>query len=355
MIGERIKLARRAAGLSLRDLASRVGVSPQAISKYERGLDMPSSGVLLRLAEALGVKVEYFFRIRSVNLSVPSYRKKSTLRRRQEEKILAQIQDWLERYLEVEELFYPSDVIARFALPEGINPKITTPEEAERVAEELRMAWQLGLDPIENLTELLEDKGIKVGLMEGTEGFDACTFTIEDNTPVIAVRRDIPGDRQRFSLAHELGHIFLQPVQEVDMEKAANRFAAAFLVPAQMARRELGEHRHAINLYELHLLKHKYGFSMQAWIYRAKDLGIITETAYRRLHRQISQHGWRRKEPGDELPPEEPKRMERLVMRALAEDLISESRAAELLAMPLTEFWQEVAKRHGGLPADIRN
>ncbi|NPV30275.1 MAG: helix-turn-helix transcriptional regulator, partial [Firmicutes bacterium] len=58
MVGERLRLARRAAGLSLRELANRVGVSPQAISKYERGLDIPSSGVLLRLAEALGVKVE---------------------------------------------------------------------------------------------------------------------------------------------------------------------------------------------------------------------------------------------------------------------------------------------------------
>ncbi|WP_201786460.1 helix-turn-helix domain-containing protein [Neomoorella mulderi] len=236
----------------MRELANRVGVSPQAISKYEGGLDIPSSGVLLRLAEALGVKVEYFFRTRRVNLSVPAYRKNSALRRKQEQTVLAQIQGWLERYLEIEALFPPGDAVRGFVLPEGVNPRITVLEEAERVAEELRAAWQLGLASIENLTELLEDKGIKVGLVDGVDGFDACTFMMEDNTPVIVMRRSLAGDRQRFNLAHELGHIILRPEKGASAEKAAHRFAGAFLVPALAARRELGEQRQALSLYELH-------------------------------------------------------------------------------------------------------
>jgi Zn-dependent peptidase ImmA (M78 family) len=355
IIGERLKLARRAAGLSLRELAASAGISAQAISKYERGLDTPSSGVLLRLAEVLGVKIEYFFRRNKVNLSPPAYRKKSTLPRKKEEAVLARIQEWLERYLEVEELFSPGEAACRFILPEGVNPSIAVPEEVERVAGELRAAWQTGLDPIENLTELLEDKGIKVGLVEGAKGFDACTFTTEEGCPVIAVRRDLPGDRQRFNLAHELGHIILRPEKGLSAEKAAHRFAGAFLVPAPAARRELGDRRYALSFYELHLLKHKYGLSMQAWVYRAKDLGIISEALARNLFREFRRRGWCEKEPGDQLPPEEPKRMERLVMRALTEGLISESRAAELVDKPLAEFWREVAERHGGFPADLRD
>ncbi|MEW6424498.1 MAG: XRE family transcriptional regulator [Bacillota bacterium] len=355
IIGERLKLARRAAGLSLRELAANVGVTAQALSKYERGLDTPSSGVLLRLAEALGVKVEYFFRTRSVKLFLPTYRNNSNLRRKKEGAVLARVQGWLERYLEVEELFSFGEDARRFILPEGVNPCIAVPGEAERVAGELRAAWQAGLDPIENLTELLEDKGIKVGLVEGAKGFDACTFSTEEGCPVIAVRRDLPGDRQRFNLAHELGHVILRPEKGVSAEKAAHRFAGAFLVPAPAARRELGDRRHALSLYELHLLKHKYGLSMQAWVYRAKDLGIISEALARNLFREFRRRGWCEKEPGDQLPPEEPKRMERLVMRALTEDLISESRAAELVDKPLAEFWREVAERHGGFPADLRN
>jgi len=104
----------------------------------------------------------------------------------------------------------------------------------------------------------------------------------------------------------------------------------------------------------LHLLKHKYGLSMQAWVYRAKDLGILSESSATRLFRQFRQKGWHRLEPGDQIPPEEPKRMKRLVLRALAEDVVSESRAAELLGMPLRQFWQEEAEQHEGFPVAVR-
>lgn len=352
MVGERIKLARKAKGFSLRELAELVGVSPQAISKYERDLDMPSSGVLLRLAKAFGVNIEYFFRTIRVNLSVPAYRKTSALRLREEHIVLAQIQEWLERYLELEALF-PPDTANSFSLPEGLNRRIAVLDEVERAAEDLRAAWQLGLAPIENLTELLEDKGIKVGLVDGSEKFDVCTFVMEDGTPVIAVRRGLSGDRQRLNLAHELGHNILRPEAGVNKEKAAFRFAGAFLVPKPVVYYELGERRKTLDLYELHLLKHKYGLSMQAWIYRAKDLGIISETYARSLLREFRYRGWHRQEPGDALPPEEPKRMERLVMRALAEELITRSRAAELLGKSLGEFFKEVAEQHGGFGAHI--
>lgn len=355
MLGERIKLARRAAGLSIRELASRVGVSAQAISKYERGLDIPRSGVLLRLAGALDVKIEYFFRVRSVKLSVSAFRKHSALRRKNEKAVLAKIQNWLERYLEIEDLLLSGEAVEQFSIPPGINVRVMEVGDAERVAKELRTAWELGSDPIENLTELLEDKGIKVGLVDGAEGFDACTFTTEDGMPVIAVRGGLSGDRQRFNMVHELGHIVLRPQKNVNPEKAAHRFAGAFLVPATVARRELGERRQALGLYELHLLKHKYGMSMQAWIYRAKDLGIISESLAANLFRRFRREGWHLKEPGDALPPEEPKRMERLVMRALAEKVVSTSRAAELLGKPLSQFWREVADRHDGFPADLYN
>jgi transcriptional regulator with XRE-family HTH domain len=61
-IGKRLKSIRLQAGLSQRDLAEKVGISARAISKYERGLDTPGSAVLIRLAKAFGVRVEYFLR-----------------------------------------------------------------------------------------------------------------------------------------------------------------------------------------------------------------------------------------------------------------------------------------------------
>ena len=161
------------------------------------------------------------------------------------------------------------------------------------------------------------------------------------------------GDRQRLNLSHELGHLILEAVGDVDLEKAAYRFAGAFLVPEQVARYELGDNRYSLDLRELHLLKHKYGLSMQAWIYRARDLAIISERCAANLFKEFSKRGWRRYEPGKAVPPEETGRLKRLVLRALAEDLISESRAAELLAVSLKQFHEEEVQEYAGVPADV--
>ena len=348
-MGERLKVARKAAQLSLRTLAEEVGISAQAISKYERDLMVPNSAMLLRLAQALGVKVEFFFRSQQVTLSTPAYRKRVALPRKQEQAILAQVQEWLERYLETESLF-PPDEIRHFAWPDNMNRQASSLEEVEGVALALRQEWGLGKVFIENLVDLLEDQGVKVCLVEGHDEFDACTFWANDSIPVIATKRGVSGDRQRMNVAHELGHLVL----ETDDEKAAYRFAGAFLVPGDAARYELGERRRTLDLYELHLLKHKYGLSMQGWIYRAKDLGIISESAAVRLFRRFRRESWHKQEPGDQLLPEEPKRMTRLVLRALSEDLVSESRAAELLGKPLTQLYKEEAERHDGFPAGLR-
>jgi len=354
VIGERIKMARHAAGFSLRALAEKADISHTAISKYEKEDDVPSSDVLIRLAKALGVKVEYFFRPTKVVLQVaPSYRRRTRLPVKQQRAILGEVQDWLERYVAVESYFAEKSA---FDLPDDFPARITSQEQVESVAERLRKHWDLGHDSIENLIEVLEDRGVKVGLVKGHDAFDALTFWIGDGIPVIAVKGDLPGDRQRFNLAHELGHIILDPVEGLNAEKAANRFAGAFLVPQEAARFELGQQRQTLDVFGLHLLKHKYGLSMQGWIFRAKDLGIITESAFVRHNKEFRQRGWHINEPGDPIEPEKaPSRMERLIMRALVENAISSSRAAELLGRPLDEFFKKVSKEHGGLPVGVRS
>lgn len=341
MLGERIKQARVASGMSTRTLAERVGISAQAISKYERNMDIPSSGVLIRLSKALGVRVEYFFRDRIINLSAVSYRKRASLPRKEEKAILGSMKEWLERYLDVEDLF-PNSQGCSFQVPLGIDTHVKKLEDVETVAEELREAWDLGLDPVVNLMELFEDKGIKVYLVDASKDFDACTFATDNGALVMAIKNGLSGDRQRFNLAHELAHNILKTDDDIDVEKAAHRFAGAFLVPRAVAYRELGQKRSNLDEYELLLLKHKYGLSMQAWIYRAKDLGIISESVATRLFRYFRSRGWHIKEPGKQLPAETPERIERLVMRAVAEDMVSFSRAAELLGKPLLQFRQDV-------------
>jgi Zn-dependent peptidase ImmA (M78 family)/DNA-binding XRE family transcriptional regulator len=345
-IGDRIFQARKANRFSLRKLADAVGVSAMAISKYERGQDIPSSGVLLRLSQALNVKVDFFFRSNAVSVHLQAYRKHEALGVKEQEAIQMHIQDWVERYLEVESLF-----------PEEKRPadlphyKVNSLDEIETAAHQLRDRWNLGVDPIENLVQLLEDRGIMVGMISGFDHFDACTFKV-DKSPVIATKAELTGDRQRFNLGHELGHLILDVQGELKPEQAANRFVGAFLVPAETARFELGASRTGLDIHELHILKHKYGLSMQAWVYRAKDLAIISESTAARLFQQFRKNDWHRQEPGNPYPAETPARMERLIYRALAEDLISYSRAQELLGEALHQPLIKGAQQHGDSTTD---
>jgi Zn-dependent peptidase ImmA (M78 family)/DNA-binding XRE family transcriptional regulator len=341
-IGQRIKQARKANNMSLRNLAEKAEISAMAISKYERDLDTPSSGVLVRLVQALDVSIDFLFRPQTVSIQLQAYRKHAALGVKEQEAIQMRIQEWLERYLEVES-FFPDEGQA-ISLPVHVIQSI---DQVEDIAIQLREYWNLGLDPIENLTQVLEDRGIKVGMISGFEHFDAITF-IADGIPVIVSKAELPGDRQRFNIGHELGHLILEVEEGLDPESVCHRFVGAFLVPAQAARFELGSKRSMLDMNELYMLKHKYGLSMQAWIFRARDLGIITENAAARLFQRFRANGWHRQEPGEVIPSEKPLRMERLIYRALVEDLISRSRAQELLGEPLQLHWvAEVLQQDG--------
>ena len=340
-IGQRIKQARKLNSLNVRDLGAQVGVSAMAISKYERDQDTPGSGVLLRLAQALNVNVDFFFRPATVAVELQAYRKHAALGAKDEEAIEVRVQEWVERYLEVEGLF--SDAQKEIILPVY---EVHSLEDVEQAASQLREAWDLGLDPIENLIQLLEDQGMMVGLVPGFDHFDACTYKA-GAVPVIVSKSDLPGDRQRFNIGHELGHLVLNVPEEMDAENAAHRFAGAFLAPEKTARFELGSSRTNLDTNELYMLKHKYGLSMQAWIYRAKDLGIISQSAAARLFQRFHSNGWSKNEPGEVYPSEQPARMQQLIFRALAEDLISRSRAQELLGEPLQPRWvMEITKQN---------
>ena len=339
MIGERIKQARKAAGLSLRALADRAGVTAMAISKYEGGKSTPSSRVLLDLSKALGVRTEYFFRPVKIELQEMKHRKHSRLPKKALDQIEGDVKEQLERFMELEQLL-PNGPVQAFKLPENLPAPITTLDEVEVVARDLRTSWGLGIDPIPVLTDMLEERGVKVFQSQAiNDRFDGMAATV-DGIPVIVVGRGWPGDRQRFTLAHELGHLVLQGrlAPDVEEEAAANRFAGAFLAPAEEVRKELGEKRVWLEPRELEVLKKTYGLSMQGWMHRAKDLGILPDTHYVEMRKFFSSRGWNKTEPGDQYPPERPQLFDQLVYRALGQDLISESKAAELLRMPLTEF-----------------
>lgn len=345
MIGRKLKVARSAAGLSLRALSDAIGnrVSAQAIGKYERDEDMPGSGVLLVLAEALDVSIDYLLSAEELALEGVDFRKKAVASAREEAKLEARTLHLLERYLALEDLLNLRSV--DWEQPRSAPHPVADIRDAEDAARSVREDWGLGNDPIPKFAELLEERGIKV-LSVDLDDIDGLAAKVRrkdrDAARVIVIKKGSWAERKRFNLAHELGHMVIAPEAGVDEEKAAHRFAGAFLMPADVIRSEVGAHRSSISIAELVALKERFGVSIQALAYRCKDLGILNQAAFGKLFRVFAERGWRSPpyaEPSLMEPEvEEPRRFERLCYRALAEGVIEEARAAELLGISVREL-----------------
>jgi len=339
MFAQRVKRARAAAGLSMQELASQIGISANMIKKYEHGSSMPSSSTLIRLAKALGVKSEYFFRPTTIELGKIQYRKQASLSKALLHKIEADVIDQAERWLELKNL-WPNFPIAS----PNINLRksiIQTYEEVEAVAEDVRNQWALGEQAIPNLSSLLESHGFIV-IMSNIETTGKCDGlqAVLNETPILVCQKEGDGARQRFTLAHELGHFILSNHidEKLDEEIACHRFAQALLLPLETVKTELGSNRHSLEIAELYHIKQRYGISMQACARRAFYTHIISETTYTKICREFSAKGWRKQEPGSIYPIERTTLFTQLVYRALAEGIITEAKAAELLGQSLFQF-----------------
>jgi Zn-dependent peptidase ImmA (M78 family) len=350
MIADRIKLARRKARLSLRGLSAAMGerVTAQAIGKYERGESVPSSGVLVAMASALGVSLSYLLDTQEIELKAVEFRTKADTSARDRAHVETEVLEWIERYLQIEVVLELDS--AEWQCPVTRPCKLNDPAEAERLAVEVRNDWKLGVDPIPNMTELLEEKGLKVltvPLPGRVSGF-TCLVKRRDQAkadlPVIVVNNQFSLERRRLTLGHELAHrlIDTESFSDKDEEKAATIFAGAFLMPRDHLLREVGKRRNALGYRELIDLKRLYRVSGAALLMRLRQVDVISESTLIYAFQSIAR-GWRTQEP-EELEPqpergvrERPLRFERLCYRALAEELISLSKAAELLRLPVQE------------------
>lgn len=350
MNGERIKLARKKAGLSLRNLAKEMKglVSAQAIGKYERGEMSPSSDVMTALSKALGVSMYYLSAPQEIEIGAVEFRTKASTTAKDRARVETEVIEWVERYLQIEEILALDT--GTWACPDGMPRSVRSLEAAEKLAHDLRGEWKLGIDPIPNMTELLEELGIKVLLANLPKKVSGLTCLVKrakkgGATPVIVINRDQTLERRRFSMAHELGHRVINAGSGGDAEKLCQRFAGAFLVNKEHLLSEIGLHRSAFSVREILDLKRLYRVSAASFLMRLEQVGVLDRFAIQYAFRTYAK-GWRGVEPEAlELPqekhkPDEPKRFERLVYRAAAEDMISISKAIELLRRPLAEVEQ---------------
>lgn len=359
MIADRLKLARRKAGFSLRDLSAAMNekVTAQAIGKYERGEDVPSSGVLIALTKALGVSLSYLMDAQGIELSGVEFRTKANTTAKDRAQVETEVLEWIERYLQIESILELDSATWQCPVPCPVPLDEVT--GAEKLAINARDKWNLGLDPIPNMTELLEEKGLKVltvGLPDRVSGFTCLVGRGHGHEPlpVIVVNNEFSLERRRLTLAHELAHrlIDTHSLSDKDEEKAATLFAGAFLMPREHLLREVGKHRSALGYKEIIDLKRIYRVSGMALLMRLRQLDVISESILIYAFQTIAR-GWRTQEP-EELEPanirgqrERARRFERLCYRALAEDLISLSKGAELLRLPITDVEAGLKGPHG--------
>jgi len=335
MMGDRIRLARRKSGYSLRALSVAIAgrVSPQMIGKYERNESLPNSSVIIAIADALDVTLEYLCDRWGLKLGDIEFRATTNTSQRARSKLEVEVLSWLDQYLRIEAILELDD-------PGWHSPVETLPARIgdggiEDLAERLRMAWGLGTAPISNVTELLESRGLRVlciPMARSISGFTcvASSSTGERKFPAIVVNRTHSLESRRFTLAHELGHRLLQHdnPELTDKKQWSTRFAGALLMPREHLLREVGEHRSFLSYEELVQIKRIYRVSGTALLKRLKELDIITQSTLTYMFQSVAR-GWRTSEP-EELEPaslrgqfEYPLRFERLCYRALAEDFIS--------------------------------
>lgn len=310
--GDRLKLARLYRGKSIAELAEETFLSKQAISQFENGKVTPSFETLLKLVNLLGFPREYFHQIDKEEMTIGNtfFRallttpKKDQLSQTAKALMLAKIFRFLDKYIDFPKLNLP-----KLNLPDISSEN----NNIETITQELRKYWEIGNKPITNVVHLMEKNGIiTTSFRTNEDKIDALTQgqKFGNNIYYFVVLGDdkASATRRQFSAAHELGHIILHDVtistEEIckeeykQMEKEANDFAAAFLLPKDEFLADL-QYPNKLEFYIE--LKKKWKVSITAMIIRAYQLGAISYNQYQYLMKQLSKNGWKTREPLDDV------------------------------------------------------
>lgn len=300
-------LAREARGYTQGELAARLSVTQGNVSKIESGMLDVSESLLETISEVLEYPVSFFYQTDAVygyGSACIYHRKRQSVPALVLRKLIAEMNvlriqvTRLLRGTEVEHenKFHRMDIVEF----DG---------NAEHIAKLVRRSWGIHPGPVDDLTAAIEMAGgIVIKCSFGTNKIDAMSQWLPSLPPLFFMNAEAPGDRLRFSLAHEVAHVIMHQVPTNDMETEADRFAAEFLMPEADIRHYLKP----ISLPRLATLKPYWKVSMSALLKRASDLGMITSRQKSYLWTQMGKQGYRLKEPVD-IMTEEPSVLEDII------------------------------------------
>lgn len=337
MFSKNLKYYRLKNSMTKKELAEQINLSPMAISYYENGKRKPDMENLKKMAKALNVKVSDFLAIRNEKIKFDhgSFRKISTLSITQQEFIRESVEEYCNRFMNVVE------ILGGEVLPTPpATGMLKLSCDSEKDALEMRNHLNLATDgPIDNLIEILENKGILIFLCNiDSDKFSGINGLV-NGRPYIIINSNMAPERSRSTIAHELAHLMFKWPKKItnkEIEENATAIGGAFLFSKTDAIRELGIKRIAVSK-DMLLVAKEYGISMYLLVKRANILKIISDSAAKEFYILASKAGWRKKEPS-RIEKENPTLFEQLVYRAINEDDISVQKGAELLKIPYDEI-----------------
>jgi Zn-dependent peptidase ImmA (M78 family)/DNA-binding XRE family transcriptional regulator len=324
---ERIRTLRLLMGLTQGELAQAAGVSQPMISQIQKGAKGVTEDLLGRIAEATGTP-RSFFDVDPTDLPTDTllFRKRASASVREVGRVEATVR---EAYRVAARLLAETGV-RRTTLPRpagkispgAIEDLASATRDALGIAQDgvlghvIRSCERAGI-PVVPLV-LVDAQGHGEDVVVGHSGVSCWRGQAEPS--LISYFSAGSGDRQRFTVAHELGHLVLHPARRAELspreaEAEAHRFAGALLLPLARADEEFSG---PLMLRDFALLKKRWGISIQALIRRAYDLGYVDSERRESLHKQIGARGWRTDEPVT-VHPEQPSLMRAMVARRYGE------------------------------------
>lgn len=330
---EMIQLARESRGLTQEELSQRTSISQGRISKCEKGYASISINDLDQIARALDYPKSFFYqqaRPHGFGVSGVFHRKRQSLPMLILKKIQAEFNI---RTMEIQKLLDGVDIRS-----ENEFHRLDIEDfdgDAENVAELVRAQWNLPLGPVKSVIGVIESAGgvvLKYDL--GSRKLDAQSRWINGLPPLFFVNQNIPTDRLRFTLAHEIGHVIMHRIPTNNIEDEANRFASSFLMP----RREIIADLSPFSLEHAVALKLKWKVSIAALVMRAADLGVVSPSQKRRFFTLLGAAGYRTNEPLTLPDEEQPVTVHRLVNVYLSDYRYTTADLCHMLSINKNDF-----------------
>jgi Zn-dependent peptidase ImmA (M78 family)/transcriptional regulator with XRE-family HTH domain len=334
--GQRLRVARLFRGKGQFDVGNALRISQQFIGDVEREAKSPSAELVRAFGDLLGFETEYFYgsTLDEFLDSQCNFRRRRTTPISIRNRALA--------YGTLLGQFW-SYAAKQLNFPQDTMPILNASgkAEVERAVERCRNRWGLGLDtPIQNMVRIVEKAGVPVTRF-GDVGEKVDAFS-RAGQPSIVVLNSKPASRCRRDLAHECAHLVLhrnKPTGTPDIEREADHFARAFLLPRDGFRREFPRAPYSGIWEALFRLKIRWRVSLADLILRAADLSLINGVQYLRLYKELSKQGWLKAEPHEfegESPEILPAVFEQLKASDVAYDLgWSLATLAEITGVPL--------------------